>query len=471
MNRVSERLAGFLRSAARELRNLRGEVITAAAVAAVAAVLLDETAAKAIGVAAIIMATAAILVLSARLRSSSGTDRGGKPRTEPPTMEERSQLAGARWRLEKLASNLGLESSPADEASRGRVGAPLVSVVMPCHNDESYVTEALQSVAQQSYQNWECIVVDDASTDSSWNAIGEAVSGEPRFQTLRLDSNKGSGAARNRGLEAASGEYVAFLDADDLLLEESLGDRVSALMEYRDDPSVIGSFCAVRSESESVALSALPARRHATQAPFIDFVTASGECPFTIHAPLVSLDRIRALGGFDESMTTGAVDWDLWYRTLRNGYVFVPSKTLGAVYRQKQGGITRSNKAEHTSAGARLIRAAFTQVDPDVLTAPAPFPMAEPLGTYRAHLVVAERAIRFASMALAEGDVGDMRKTLAVLDRGTWPLIDRHIDWNSVVGRGVVRVLGLRPKDVPNLGEALSPFVFAVRQATEEATT
>jgi hypothetical protein len=314
------------------------------------------------------------------------------------------------------------------------------------------------------------VVVDDASTDASWEVVEETVAGDPRFHAIRLDSNAGSGAARNRGLEVATGDYVAFLDADDLLLRESLADRVEALAAHLGDDFVAGSFCAVRSEPEDVALASLPDRRHATQEAFVDFVVAGGECPFTLHAPLVELSRIRALGGFDESMTTGAVDWDLWYRIMRNGHVFVPSKTLGAIYRQKQGGITRSNKAGHTVASARLVRAAYAPVDPAVMVAPTAFPMPEPLGSYQAKLVVADRAVRFAAMALAEGDTGDMRKTLDVLERGTWPLLDRHLDWVAVVGRGVARVVGLRPSNVPDLADTLAPFVHTVRQATLEVT-
>ena len=471
---MTDRLAAFVRVAATELRRLRGEVITALAVAAVVAVVVDETAAVVIGIAAIVVAAAALLVLSSRLRSSSKPSRpGARPGAHSPGEEaegEESPIPIARARLVELASQMALETPPVETRDVAPGPEPRVSMVVPCFNDARFVAEALQSVIQQTYGNWECLVVDDASTDTSWDVIQETVGGDARFHTMRLDSNSGSGAARNRGLEAATGDYVAFLDADDLLLGESLADRVAAVTRHLDDPLVSGSFCAVRSEPEEVSLSSLPDRRHATQEPFIDFVVAGGECPFTLHAPLVEIGRIRALGGFDESMTTGAVDWDLWYRMLRNGDVFVPSKTLGAIYRQKQGGITRSNKAGHTEASARLIRDAFTTVDPAVMVSPTTFPMPEPLGSYQAKLVVADRAVRFAAMALAEGDPGDMRKTLDVLETGTWPLLDRHLDWDAVVGRGVTRVLGLRPRDVPELADALAPFVFAVRQATAEVT-
>jgi hypothetical protein len=211
----------------------------------------------------------------------------------------------------------------------------------------------------------------------------------------------------------------------------------------------------------------LPDRRHATQEPFIDFVVAGGECPFTLHAPLVELDRIRALGGFDETMTTGAVDWDLWYRMMRNGYVFVPSKTLGAIYRQKSGGITRSNKAGHTQASAKLIRAAYAPVDPGVMVAPTAFPMPEPLGSYQAKLVVAG-----SSDPVCRHGVGRRRHRRHATRHSTSSSAERG-RCSTATSTGPrwwaaawLRVVGLRPKDVPDLAEALAPFVHTVRQAT-----
>jgi hypothetical protein len=169
---MSDRLAGFMRSAARELRQLRGEVITALAVAAVIAVVLDERAAVVIGVAAIVVATGALLVLSSRLRPSAGP-APSQTRAAAATAggEEESKISIAGARLSELASRLGLESPSAAPSEPPSGVRPRVSVIVPCFNDARFVAEALQSVIDQTYENWECMVVDDASTDSSWDVI------------------------------------------------------------------------------------------------------------------------------------------------------------------------------------------------------------------------------------------------------------------------------------------------------------
>ena len=105
----------------------------------------------------------------------------------------------------------------------------LVSVILPVYNGERYIADAVQSVFTQSYRNWELILVDDASTD----ATGHICSG---YQTMagvtvfRSDRRLGVSGARNAGIRLASGKYMVFLDADDLLPEDSLEKR-AAVME------------------------------------------------------------------------------------------------------------------------------------------------------------------------------------------------------------------------------------------------
>jgi succinoglycan biosynthesis protein ExoO len=109
--------------------------------------------------------------------------------------------------------------------------APLVSVVIPCFNAQGFVAEAIRSVLSQTLADVEVIVVDDASTDDSRSVIEAEAQRDTRVVPRFLTSNAGPAAARNRGLSAARGEWIALLDADDLYRP----DRLERLLQIARD--------------------------------------------------------------------------------------------------------------------------------------------------------------------------------------------------------------------------------------------
>jgi glycosyltransferase involved in cell wall biosynthesis len=110
------------------------------------------------------------------------------------------------------------------------IKAPSVSIIITNYNYEQYITDAIQSVANQDYQNFECIVVDDASTDNSFEVIAEYLNklGDARFRCLRLGKNSGQMAAFKVGLENTTGQFVGFLDADDLYFPDFITKHIEA---------------------------------------------------------------------------------------------------------------------------------------------------------------------------------------------------------------------------------------------------
>ncbi|CAM8291886.1 glycosyltransferase family 2 protein [Morganella morganii] len=90
----------------------------------------------------------------------------------------------------------------------------LVSIIMPCYNAEQYIKESINSVINQTYKNFELIIVDDLSTDRSIDIIKSF--NDDRIKLIQLTQNGGAGVARNAGIEAARGRFIAFLDSDDL---------------------------------------------------------------------------------------------------------------------------------------------------------------------------------------------------------------------------------------------------------------
>lgn len=105
----------------------------------------------------------------------------------------------------------------------------LVSILIPTYNTEKFIRATLQSVQNQSYSNWEIILVDDASTDQTVSIIEEFAQNDNRIKLFKLEKNSGNGFARNIALEKASGKYIAYLDADDLWFPEKLEKQIRFL--------------------------------------------------------------------------------------------------------------------------------------------------------------------------------------------------------------------------------------------------
>ncbi|ANL47962.1 glycosyltransferase family 2 protein [Rhizobium phaseoli] len=118
--------------------------------------------------------------------------------------------------------------SAEDRGETVHLSAPLVSVVVPAFNASPYIERTLRSAVQQTYANLEIIVVNDGSTDDTARLVEKMAAVDPRIR-LPSTSNRGVAAARNTGIEASSGPYVAFLDADDLWHPTKIEKQVTAL--------------------------------------------------------------------------------------------------------------------------------------------------------------------------------------------------------------------------------------------------
>lgn len=112
----------------------------------------------------------------------------------------------------------------------------LCSVIMPVHNGGKYVASSIESVSRQTYANLELVIVDDASTDDTLKVIQECIKNYGiKIKAISFQENRGVAAARNEGLAQASGEYIAFLDSDDLWQPEKIGLQIEALKKNESD--------------------------------------------------------------------------------------------------------------------------------------------------------------------------------------------------------------------------------------------
>lgn len=107
----------------------------------------------------------------------------------------------------------------------------LVSIIMPSYNTAAYIAESIRSVLAQTYSNWELIIVDDCSTDDT-DAVVAPFLADARVRYLKNDVNSGAAISRNRALREAKGEWIAFLDSDDLWHPEKLEKQIDFMKKY-----------------------------------------------------------------------------------------------------------------------------------------------------------------------------------------------------------------------------------------------
>jgi glycosyltransferase involved in cell wall biosynthesis len=194
------------------------------------------------------------------------------------------------------------------ETAAGKyMSSPLVSIIIPCYNAARYVGEAIESALAQTYPRKEVIVIDDGSTDNSVDVI-QSYRHQVRWET---GPNRGGCAARNRGLELAGGEFIQFLDADDLLLPEKIEQQ---MLLCRDDLCWLVT-CDRFEMTENDRVSKLVMcdfSEHSTPRWIIE------NQQLRTSAPLHIAQSVRAVGGFDEQLPCSQ-EYDLHLRLVLGG--------------------------------------------------------------------------------------------------------------------------------------------------------
>ncbi len=133
----------------------------------------------------------------------------------------------------------------------------LVSIITPSYKSCKFISQAIKSVLAQTYQNWEMIIVDDASPDNSNNIIEKYIKIDSRIRLIRLHQNSGPAIARNKAIEEAKGRYIAFLDADDLWLPEKLEKQIK-FMQKNDIFLSYSSYFLINENSDTIGQFIIP---------------------------------------------------------------------------------------------------------------------------------------------------------------------------------------------------------------------
>ncbi|MEK7846443.1 MAG: glycosyltransferase family 2 protein [Nitrospinota bacterium] len=190
-----------------------------------------------------------------------------------------------------------------------------VSVIIPTYNRAHLLGRAIESVLEQTFQDFELIVVDDASTDGTGQLI--RTFGDKRIRYIQHDMNKGSNASRNTGLRHARGEYVAFLDSDDEWLPEKLEKQLKVFQRGSEKLGLVST-----RYSDEYLDPDEPFMPHYRGNIFHKLLTEN--IIGSASTPLIKTTCFEKAGLFDETMPASQ-DWDMWIRIAQHfEFDFVP---------------------------------------------------------------------------------------------------------------------------------------------------
>jgi glycosyltransferase involved in cell wall biosynthesis len=232
--------------------------------------------------------------------------------------------------------------------------SPRVSVIIPTYNRSVYVRQAVGSVFNQTLRNFEILVIDDGSTDDTAQMIKSMA--DPRLRYLP-QANAGRSVARNRGMEVAQGEYIAFLDDDDLYLPHKLEVQV-AFLEDHGEVDLVASGTQIVDENEGV----IKASRPWLDQPLLTLETCLSACP--LHTCSVLFRRAvltRLDHWFDPAMAL-AEDTDFFVRLLLIGCRMAWLPEIVSAYRQHSDN-SQQDGAKYAASYEYLLNKVFARPD------------------------------------------------------------------------------------------------------------
>ena len=208
----------------------------------------------------------------------------------------------------------------------------LVSVITPIYNAEKYLADTLNSVFAQDYKDIEIVLVDDYSKDDSAKIISEFQKNHPEIVYFLQEKNMGAGAARNKALELARGQYVAFLDSDDIWMPDKIGRQIK-LMKEKKSPF---SYTAIEMMNEKGETT--KGKRKLRE---------SCDYKYLLHNTIIATSSVvvdrNVLGDFRMPLRRGGQDYATWLMLLRGGAVACGINEALVRYRVASGSLS-SNK-------------------------------------------------------------------------------------------------------------------------------
>jgi glycosyltransferase involved in cell wall biosynthesis len=201
---------------------------------------------------------------------------------------------------------------------------------MPAFNAEKYISQSIESVISQRYKNWELIIINDGSTDKTQILIEKYLKIDNRIRTYYQINGK-QGKARNLGISHAKGNYIAFLDADDIWITNKLQTQVNEIIKYQVDLVFSKAYTFFNNNIENTDIMCGHLGIFNGESA-IEKQIIQNRIP--ILTVLVKKEALMAVGGFNESiLVSNAEDYHLWLKLLFSNYKFFGSDKILAYYR------------------------------------------------------------------------------------------------------------------------------------------
>lgn len=186
-----------------------------------------------------------------------------------------------------------------------------VSIIIPNYNYAHFLSETVASVLSQTFSNFECIIVDDGSTDNSKNVITSLIQKDQRIKSV-FKLNGGLSSARNAGIKASTGDYIAFLDADDIWDENKLKDQIQEILSDTKINFVFSNYVGFYPDGRTDYFK----HEFGDTSPF-DFIKQN-PIAGSASSVLLSKELVNKVGFFDETLRS-TEDHDYWFRCIVAG--------------------------------------------------------------------------------------------------------------------------------------------------------
>ena len=215
----------------------------------------------------------------------------------------------------------------------------LVSIIIPVYNRAKYLEATLDSILQQSYENWECILVDDHSIDESLEICKKYAEIDPRFRWAVRPNHrqKGANACRNYGYELSSGAYIQWFDSDDIMPEDALTHKIT-LIEKSNVDFVVGKVVFFKVQKQYVDTPYLLK----SDSPLADYI--ANKLLFYTHGPLFTRNFLEAQSYLFDEQLQMRQDGEFYFRILLQKPNYIATEHQAALIRVHENNMTTNHQ-------------------------------------------------------------------------------------------------------------------------------